>query len=198
MAVDINEVIENLLDFYDFKDRTIISVGAGGGQLIEYGRMAKKVFAIDSDENSLRVLKTQLTKTGLKNKYDLYNCDFYGIDLRGDVVLFEFCLHEMIDATAAVKHAQNLAADIIVFDHLPGSEWAYITAEDQKVVESWSAVETFSIRKFKAYETVQFFKNYDELYQKVKVQGEKSVVRIQKFKSFRNFTIPMHYGIALI
>jgi hypothetical protein len=34
MATDLNLIITNLLAFYDFTNKTIVSVGAGGGQRI--------------------------------------------------------------------------------------------------------------------------------------------------------------------
>ena len=40
MATDITQVSANLLSFYDFRDKVVVSVGAGGGQLIEYARSA--------------------------------------------------------------------------------------------------------------------------------------------------------------
>ena len=42
MATDLHLMIKNLLSFYDFAGRVIISVGAGGGQFIEYGLVAKR------------------------------------------------------------------------------------------------------------------------------------------------------------
>ncbi|HEX7492623.1 MAG TPA: hypothetical protein VF346_00250, partial [Bacteroidales bacterium] len=65
MATDIKKIINNLLEFYDFSSRTIITVGAGGGQLIEYGRISKKVLAIDFDKESLQKLKDNLIRSGL-------------------------------------------------------------------------------------------------------------------------------------
>jgi len=53
MATDIKKVIEDLLGFYDFDDKVVISVGAGGGQLIEYGRKAKRVIALDNDAEAI-------------------------------------------------------------------------------------------------------------------------------------------------
>lgn len=45
MATDINQIIDNLLNFYDFKNQTVISVGAGGGQFFEYGYIPKHVIS---------------------------------------------------------------------------------------------------------------------------------------------------------
>ena len=48
---------------------------------------------------------------------------FEDVALSGDVVYFEFCLHEMADPQKALTHAKNLARDTVVFDHSPDSEW---------------------------------------------------------------------------
>jgi hypothetical protein len=38
MATDYALMIENLLSFYDFNDKSMIAIGAGGGQFVAYGR----------------------------------------------------------------------------------------------------------------------------------------------------------------
>ncbi|MCX6272286.1 MAG: class I SAM-dependent methyltransferase [Bacteroidetes bacterium] len=141
MAADIIKIIENLFEFYDFTDQRIISVGAGGGQFIEYGRASKHVIAIDSDKEALRRLENILLKSQLSDKFTLINSDFSLVNMFGDVVMFEFCLHEMKDPEAAIHHALTMAPNILINDHWPGSSWAYIVDEEDKVVNSWKAVE---------------------------------------------------------
>ncbi|MBN2093611.1 methyltransferase domain-containing protein [candidate division KSB1 bacterium] len=198
MATDIKEIIQNLLEFYQFDHQSSITVGAGGGQMIEYGRTAKNVFAIDHDQEALEKLKANLINTGLTQKFQLIHSDFFLTHLKGDVVMFEFCLHEMPDPAAALRHAETMAPNILITDHLPGSEWAYIVDEREKVIQSWAALELFAIKKLQKFDTFQFFRDYDELYQKVKVQGENSIQRINCFKDKTHFTIPMSYGFCLI
>jgi 16S rRNA G966 N2-methylase RsmD len=198
MATDIKKMINNLLKFYDCNNQTIITVGAGGGQFIEYVRNAKKVLAIDNDEEALQKLKDNLLKSGLDDKFTLIHSDFYLSNLRGDVVMFEFCLHEMKDPEAAIKHAQTMAPNILITDHLTDSEWAYIVDEKEKVAKSWDALELFHLKKVQKYNTLHFFNDYEEIYQRVNVQGENSIKRINDFKDKKNFTIPMSYGFALI
>ena len=112
--------------------------------------------------------------------------------------MFEFCLNEMADPGAAVERALGLAPAVIVFDHRPGSEWSYIAAEERKVAASWAAVGRFPLTKTRMSEAVQLFGDYDELYQKVKGQGETSLARIATFKGRTDIRIPMTYGLALI
>jgi predicted RNA methylase len=198
MATDIKKIIKNLLEFYDFTDKTIITVGAGGGQLVDYGYTSKKVFAIDQDEKALKALSENLVKKELDTKFTLIHSDFLKTSLKADVVMFEFCLHEMRDVEEAIRHAQTMAPDILISDHWPGSEWAHIVDETEKVNRSWKEIEKFPVRKIVRYDAVQYFKNYQEIYQKVAVQGINSIERIKNFKDSLDINIPMLYGFALI
>jgi hypothetical protein len=198
MATDIKKIISNLLSFYDFCNQTIITVGAGGGQLIEYGRVSKRVLAIDFDKEALQKLKDNLIKSGLDDKFTLIHSDFYLSNLKGDIVLFEFCFHEMEDPEAALKHALTMAPNVIILDHWPDSEWAYLGGEEENIAKSWATLKLFHLIKVQKFDTFQFFNDYEEIYQKVKAQGEISIRRIADFSAKKKFTIPMSYGIALI
>ncbi|MDD8013676.1 MAG: class I SAM-dependent methyltransferase [Acidobacteriota bacterium] len=198
MATDIKKIIGNLLAFYDFPNKTVISVGAGGGQMVEYGRPARRVFAVDNSREALAALQQRLAGSGLEKKFSLVHCDFSSCDLNADVLAFEFCLHEMPDPAAAIAHARKLAGDILVLDHWPGSEWAFCVSEEEKVARSWEALNSIQPRKTVMYETVQFFKDYEELYRKVLPMGDVSIGRIRPFIGRTDFTIPMSYGFALL
>ena len=198
MAADIKQIIADLLKFFDLTDKTIISVGAGGGQFIEYGRNAKKVFAIDNDESALAMLKENLDRSGLADKFTLIHSDFYLAGQHGDVVIFELSLHEMNDPALAVRHALTLAPNVIVLDHWVSSEWIFFIDEKEKVIDSWAALEAFTFKKFRQYDTIEFFNDYEELYQKIKDQGAVAVSRIEEFKGLKDFTIPLSYALALI
>ncbi len=198
MATDIKKIIENLFEFYDFNNQIIISVGAGGGQFIEYARSAQKVFAIDNDRDALNRLKDRLIKANLTDKFKLIHSEFEQLNLRGDVVLFEFCLHEMKDSELAIKHALTLAPIVLICDHLPDSEWAFIVGEEQKVANSFNAIERFNLRKHQSYKTIQYFADYDELFQKIKVQGKEVIKLISKFENQTSIEISMSYGFVLI
>jgi len=198
MATDYRKLVDDLLAFYDFTDKTVIAVGAGGGQLVEYGRAAGKVLAVDNSVPALEKLRESLRAAGLEDKFTPVLGDFFGVDLRADAVLFEFCLHELPDPAAAVERARRMAPAVIVFDHWPGSEWSYLAAEEKKVAAAWAALVRFPVKKKQMHEAVQSFKDYGELYEKVKGQGETSLARIAAFKEIRDIRIPMPYGLALI
>ena len=198
MAADYQKMVADLAAFYDLKDKTVLTVGAGGGQLIEYGRAAGKVLALDNDPQALERLRENLKIAALEDKFEPVLGDFFEVDMRADVVLFEFCLHEMADPGAAVERARDMAPAVVVFDHWPGSEWSIIAAEEEKVAISWAALGRFPVKKTRMYETVQLFGDYGELYQRVKGQGETSLARIAAFKGQIDIRIPMTYGLALI
>jgi hypothetical protein len=198
MAADYKKMVADLLAFYDLKDKTILSVGAGGGQLIEYGRAARKVLALDSDAQALEKLRENLRASGLEDKFMPVQGDFFQAEMRADVVLFEFCLHEMADPGAAVERALGLAPAVVVFDHWPGSPWSFIAAEEEKVAASWAALGRFPVKKTRTFEIVQVFDGYEQLHLKVKGQGETALARIAAFKGQADIRIPMTYGLALI
>lgn len=198
MATNIKAIIENLLSFYDFENQTIISVGAGGGQFIEYARTAQKVYAVDNDKLALERLNNTLIPSKLVDKFMLIHAEFEHVNLKADVVLFEFCLHEMENAEAAIKHALTMAPVVIISDHMPNSEWAYFVGEEQKVASSWNAIARFKLKKNQTYDAIQYFVDYDELYQKVKGQGNEVINRISTFVNQKCFEIPMSYGFVQI
>lgn len=198
MAADYKKMVADLLAFYDLGDKTVLSVGAGGGQLIEYGRTARRVLALDSDARALEKLHENLEAAGLEDRFEPVLGDFFAIDLKADVVLFEFCLHEMADPGAAVERARGLAPAVVAFDHWPGSVWSFLGAEEDKVAAGWAALRRFPVTKTQKHETVQVFGGYEQLYQRVKGQGETSLARIAAYKGQTDIRIPMPYGLALI
>ena len=198
MVKDIQQVIDNLLNFYDFQNKTIVSVGIGGGQFLAYSQVAEHVIAIDNDLNALNKLEEKLVQNELLEKFTLIYSDFRDVNVKGDVVLFEFCLHEMDEAQKMLEYAKNMAKDIVVADHGTNSEWAYVADEKEKAEKSWLQVLNNSVQKITTYQAEQFFEDYSELFDKVKIQGENSIERIEKFKQCRKFIIPMEYTFALL
>ncbi len=198
MATDIGLILKNLLDFYDFGAKTVVAVGAGGGQLAEYARPAQKVVAVDRDAAALKQLRAAAARLGLQERFEYWAGDFAECHCGGDVLLFEFCLHEMADPAGALAKALNLAPDVLVLDHAPGSPWVYYGAEDEKVVRSWQEAGRFPLVRQGSYAAQQRFANYGELFAKVKLQGEESLRRIEEFRERGNIVIPMSYRLALI
>lgn len=198
MAADIAQLIRDLTAFYDFRGKTVLSVGAGGGQMIEYARPAARVIALDNSAAALEQLRERLAGTGMEDKFSLHLGDFLASRWRADVAAFEFCLHEMPDAATALAHARGLAGEVLVMDHWPGSDWAFYVAEELKVARSWEAVAAARPRRTQSYETRQAFADYEELRLKVLPQGEAALRRIAPFQGRRGFAIAMTYGFALL
>lgn len=198
MATDVGRILDNLLTFYDFGGKTVVAVGAGGGQLAGYGRPAKRVIAVDRDPTAMDKLKEASQRLGLNDRFEYWSGDFCTCERQGDMVLFEFCLHEMDDPAAALGRAMILAPETVVIDHAPGSAWIYYGAEEDKVERGWRVVEAFPIIRRSRYATEQRFRDFRELHEKVSPQGDESLRRIEKFRGQSNIVIPMSYALALI
>ncbi len=106
---------------------------------------------------------------------DVVRANFEDVPVSGDVVYFEFCQHEMDDLRKALSHASTLAPDIVVFDHLPGSEWVFCGAEGDKVRRSAEAMERFGVRRRETFRTEQRFRDHAGLLAKVTVQGATAI-----------------------
>jgi len=196
VGTDVALVLENLLRFYRFDDRVMMSVGAGGGQLAGYGRAARKVIAVDSDATALAALRDRVRTLGIEERFAFVESDFMAVSERADVVLFEFSLHEMPDPGAALAHAATLAPDVVIIDHAPGSPWSHAADEAEKVAASWAAAMARGLGASQDFATVQRFATFDELHQKLKGQGPEAMRRIERWRGCADITIPMTYRIA--
>jgi len=191
LAADYGQMTENLRCFYDFTDKIVLFVGAGGRQLLDLSIRTRKVIAIDENVQSLSELKS-------KNSVEVVGSRFEDVALRGDVVYFEFCLHEMDDPGKALCHARTLAPDIVVYDHAPGSEWVFYGDEEEEVRRSAEAMERFGVRRRETLRTEQRFRDHAELLAKVSPQGAIAIQRAQRFAGAMNIVIPMSYELALL
>jgi ubiquinone/menaquinone biosynthesis C-methylase UbiE len=198
VATETRQIVLNLLAFYDFTGKTVVAVGAGGGQLAEYARPVRQVIAVDRDANALARLAARLPECGLADKFRLVAGDLLDVSPCGDVVMFEFCLHEMADPDRALAHARRLAPDVLVIDHAPGSLWSWHAAEDGMVEAGWKAVERRVIRRERTVDAWQRFADYAELEAKLAMQGPSSVERIESHRGQTGIAIPMPYRLALL
>jgi precorrin-6B methylase 2 len=198
LAADYGQLTRNLNRFCDFTGKVVLFVGAGGRQLLDPSIRTRKLIAIDQDVEALSQLKTNVAAKGMQGCVDIVGSSFEEVALRGDVVYFEFCLHEMEDPQKALFHARTLAQDIIVFDHLPGSDWVFHAAEEDKVRRSAEAMERFGVRRRETFCTEQRFRDHAELLVKVAGQGAIARQRAQRFAGTTNIAIPMSYELALL
>ena len=198
MATDYAQLTRNLLRFYDFSNKVVLFVGAGGKQLLDRSAGTKKLIAIDQDVEALRELAATVAAKGIQDSVEIVGGKFEDVALSGDVVYFEFCLHEMAEPQKALTHARSLARDIVVFDHSQDSEWIIYGAEEDKVRSSTQVMEHFGLRGHEKFHTEQRFENYTELLAKVSAQGPIAIQRIQRFADATNIVIPMRYELNLL
>jgi hypothetical protein len=200
VAVDYRELSRQLTRFYDFTDKVVLYVGAGGRQLFDLGTRTKKTIAIEQDSEALRQLQANIAAGEVQNCVEVVASSFEEVAAcRGDVVYFEFCLHEMADPSGALVHARSLAPDIVIFDHLADSPWSFYAAEDEQVRRAGEAAERFGIRRREKFETMQRFADYSELYAKLDSQGPIATERAWRdFDGRANIAIPVRYYLALL
>jgi len=198
LATNYAKLTENLSRFYDFTDKKVLFIGAAGRQLLDPGTRTRKLIAIDKDVEALQELKAKIVSQGLQDSVEIIGASFEEVTLHGDVVYFEFCLHEVDDPEKALLHARSLVPDIVVYDHSPGSEWIYYGAEENKVSRSFAAMQHFGIRRRQTFHAEQRFSNYAELLTKLRPQGPLAVERVQRFAKVADIVIPMSYELNLL
>jgi SAM-dependent methyltransferase len=198
VATDTRKIASALAAFYDFADRVVVDVGAGGGQLVEYARPARAVIAVDRDAAALARLAGRLGECGLAGKFTLVESDLLDVATRADVVLLEFCLHEMPDPERALLHARTLAPDVVVIDHAPGSPWSWLAAEGDEVDAAWRAVADHGFRRQRLVVASQHFADYGELEAKMAGQGPESLRRLRSHRGRTSIAVSMPYQLALL
>jgi ubiquinone/menaquinone biosynthesis C-methylase UbiE len=114
LVANYGELAENLRRFYDFTSKVVLFVGAGTRQLLDPTVKTKKLIAIDRKIETLGELKKQVAERGAHGSVEVIGASFEDVLLCGDVVYFEFCLHEMRDPQKALEHARTLAHDVVV------------------------------------------------------------------------------------
>jgi hypothetical protein len=198
LATDYAKLSENLCRFYDFTGKVVLYIGAGGRQLLDPATRTRKLIAIDRDVSALRELQANVVAQGLQQSVEVIGASFEEVTAHGDVVYFEFCLHEMDEPEQALIHAKSLAPDIVVYDHSVGSEWIYYGAEEDRVARSSVVMERLGIRRRERFQDEQRFGNHAELLAKVSPQGPLAVERAQRFAGATNIVIPMSYELNLL
>jgi hypothetical protein len=198
MVVDRGELSAKLTRFYDFSGKSALCVGAGGGLLLNPASGVASVVAIDRNAKSLQEfhVKSKTTWGGIPIRF--VPRKFETVDFRGDVVYFEFCMHQMEDPGGVLKHAHSMARDIVVIDHLPGSEWVYYWAGEDVVRRSTKALGSFGIRRRRKFTAEQRFEDWKALAARLSGQGKESRRRVLGLKGTANVRIRMDYGLYLL
>jgi ubiquinone/menaquinone biosynthesis C-methylase UbiE len=198
VPTDVGLIVANLSAFYDWSGKTVVHVGAGGGQLLGYAARCRRVVAVDRDAAAVARLREKLRGHALEPIFEVVVGDFDSLRLQGDVVLLEFCLHEMTDPAAAIRHARAAAPDVVVIDHRPESPWSWYAAEADAMERAWTAVAAAGTRQERGYDAVQRFDHFRDLEARFATLGDESQRRIGVFRDQGDIEIPMPYGIALL
>lgn len=199
MLTNISRIIHTIQSFYNFKNKRIIHVGAGGGALIEYATEAKNVAALDISQQALNSLVTKIENTPLQTIVHPQCIDFMHYHATADLVYFEFSLHETQSPKAALDHALTLAPEILIVDHQPDSPWSWATLETEKLHRSSAAINNYTLKKESTYEARQSFTSYEDLIKKVNGLGQECIQRIATFQNtITPIDIAMPIGLKLI
>lgn len=198
MVVDSRELTANLTKFYDFRGKSALCVGAGGGLLVPPSSGVSKVVAIDRDAEALNRFRTRSEAEWAGTPIRFVPRKFETVRLRGDVVYFEFCMHQMESPRRALEHARSLAQDIVAIDHLPGSDWVYYWAGEAAVLRSTRALESFGVRRRQAFTAEQRFEDREALAARLSGEGEESKRRVSEVKGSKDVRVRMDYGIYLL
>lgn len=198
LAVDRAQLTANLSNFYDFTGKVVLCVGAGGGLLLDPSIVTRSITIIDRDESALAKTKAKISASGGHVALRTVVADFTDVSIPADVVYFEFCLHEMDHPKEAIIHARRLAADVVIFEHCPESDWIFYAAEEDKVRRSAEAVKNFRVRRGKTLCAEQRFANHSELVAKLSTQGDLAIQRAARFIGATNIAIPMSYELTLL
>ncbi len=198
MVVDRDELTANLTKFYDFRGKTVLYVGCGLGQLLPPRSGVASVVAIDRDAKTLKAYR-RVAKTdwaGILIRFVPRR--FETVAIRGDVAYFEFCMHMMDDPQRTLELARSLATDIVIMDHLPGSEWVYYWAGEDEVLRSTTTIESFGVRRKRTLTAEQRFKDWKALAARLAGEGKESHRRVLELKGVRDIRMRMNYGLYLL
>ncbi len=86
MPTDLALINANLASFYDFGAKVVVHVGAGGGRMLGYAALSKRVFAVDNDVAAVERLEASIAELALNDVVSVVAGDFDDLDLSGDVV----------------------------------------------------------------------------------------------------------------
>ncbi len=198
MAADLAAVLADIESCFDFSGLSVLHVGAGGGQFVGYAAKAARVLGVDPDPGAIARLREALRAQGLEGRFAVLHGGILDAREPADVAFFEFCLHEIEDPSAALRHALSLAPRLLVADHAPGSPWAELMEEGGKVRRGWAAVECLPRALDRLFAGEQRFRDHAELVAKIAPLGEAVVARSAAYAGRTGFTIAMPYRVAVI
>ncbi len=198
MVVSRGELTANLTKFYDFKGKSVLYVGCGLGQLLPPESGVARVVAIDRDPKALKAFRDVAKTDWAGIPIEFVPHKFETVRHHGDVAYFEFCMHMMDDPQRTLELARSLAKDVVVMDHLPGSKWVYYWAGDDDVLKSTRTMESFGVRRRKAFVAEQRFEDWKALARRLAGAGQESRRRVIELKGAKDIRMRMDYGLFLL
>lgn len=120
-----------LFERINFKDKTVIDLGAGTGYLsLALAKYAKLVFAIDQSQNMLDQIRHKATYQNLSNVFTIIS-DVNTIAFQSnqiDIVTMNMALHHMLEPNSIIKEMHRLLKDggqVVISDVMQHQgEWA--------------------------------------------------------------------------
>jgi SAM-dependent methyltransferase len=198
MVVNRDELAANLTKFYDFRGKKVLYIGCGLGQLLPPESGVASVVGIDRDAEALKAFRNVAKTKWAGIPITFVPHKFETVKQRGDIVYFEFCMHQMENPRRTLEIARSLAKDIVVMDHLPGSKWVYYWTGEEAVARSTKAIEWFGFRRKKILVTEQKFEDGKALSQRLSRVGKEAKRRILELKDARDIRMRMDYGLFLL
>ena len=198
LATDYAQLAKNLLRFYDFTNKVVLFVGAGGRQLLDPSAGTKKLIAIDQDVEALRELAANVAAKGIQGSMEVVGSKFEDVALSAMWSISNFVCTRWPIPRRRLPTPRIWHATPVVFDHSPDSEWIFYGAEEDKVRSSTQAMERFGLKGRERFHTEQRFEDYAELLAKVSAQGPTAIQRAQRFAGATNIVIPMRYELNLL
>ena len=153
--------------------------------------------AVDCSKKAIEELKNVIINDNSQGKYELVNDRFENIDCNGDVVVFEFSLHEFPDVPRAIEHAFDMTKEVIIAEHASDSEWICLADEDHNAKRVEEAIKDWEIKRKDEYCAIKEFEDYDDLKRKLGVDEEQSEThRICEYRGRKEIKIQMKYRIV--
>ena len=194
-----DSIINNMYDFYDYSNKSVMIVGAGYGKLNGYANNANRIIAVDKDKEALSMLEKALEKDTMNSKYSLINDEMEKVNLNVDCVVFEFVLHQIDDIERAIDHAMRISKNVIMVNHKSNSEWINLVNEQDNAKRVEKVLQKYSIKRYIDYCSYILMSSYDKMVSQLQngLIIEKNDP-IKRYENRKDISIEMRYQIAEI
>jgi ubiquinone/menaquinone biosynthesis C-methylase UbiE len=159
---DPNEIeLKTLLHLIDFREKTVLDVGAGAGRLtIPISKIASKVCAIEPEEEMVQYMEEKIIKLGIKNKTEIKKASVEKIPYPNnyfDVIICAWVAGHFKDfkkGFSEIKRVLKNGGFLLIIGHNGNDEW-----EKLSIMEDTSFVEVYKERYNRIMKEIEDFKN---------------------------------------